>query len=74
VQELDAKMGVAHWWKVGSSEWQAAAKLVVVCKYQRALDNLESLVVAQIFELMKMNLLGIGINSFFSSFPFPSNC
>lgn len=64
VQELEEKMGITHRWKIGSSEWRAAAKLVVNRKYQLALDNLESLVVARIFELSKMNMSGTGKTSF----------
>ena len=46
---------------MGSVEWEEAKKLVTECKYQRALDNLEGLVVAQIFELTKMNWSQTGI-------------
>jgi collagenase-like PrtC family protease len=67
VQELEGKMGIVHRWKIGGSDWQAAAKLVVMRQYRRALDNLESLVVARIFELSKMNMSGTG-ELFFSLF------
>ena len=60
VQDLEAKIGITHRWKVGGSEWRAAAKLVVMRKYRCALDNLEGLVVARIFELTKMHMSGTG--------------
>src|ERR1700722_19295703 len=60
VQELERKIGITHRWKIGGSAWQAAARLVVMRKYSRALDNLEGLVVARIFELTKMNMSGTG--------------
>ena len=48
-------------WVVGSIEWQNTEKLVTECKYQCALDKLEGLVVACIFELMKMNCSQTGM-------------
>ncbi|KAG1884117.1 hypothetical protein F4604DRAFT_1878863 [Suillus subluteus] len=41
-------------------EWRDAGRLVANCKLQCALDNLEGLVVARIFELSKMNQAGTG--------------
>ena len=58
VQELEIKLDVTSHWKPGDVEWQNAGCLVAQQKYQRALDHLESLVVAHIFELGKMNRAG----------------
>lgn len=55
VQVLEAKLGVQVRWVPESQEWQEAGRLVAMRKYQRALDSLESLVVARLFELSKMN-------------------
>jgi len=61
VQDLEKKLEITQRWKVGSLEWRAAAKLVAMHKYQKALDNLEGLVVARIFELTKMNMSQTGM-------------
>ncbi|KIM59696.1 hypothetical protein SCLCIDRAFT_27102 [Scleroderma citrinum Foug A] len=60
VQELEIKLDVTSRWKPGDVEWQNAGHLVAQRKYQHALDHLESLVVAHIFELSKMNQAGTG--------------
>jgi hypothetical protein len=48
-------MDVSERWTPRSPECQEAAKLLHMRKYQRALDVLEGLVVACVFELSKMN-------------------
>ncbi|KAH7904826.1 hypothetical protein BJ138DRAFT_1119044 [Hygrophoropsis aurantiaca] len=60
VQQLESRLEVVRRWVPGDSEWENAAKLVANRKYQRALDTLEGLVVARIFELTKMNRSGTG--------------
>lgn len=55
VQILERKLEISHRWEPASTEWQATAQLVVMRKYQRALDVLEGLIVARMFELTKMN-------------------
>ena len=55
VQELELKLEIPSRWKPGDVEWQNAGRLVAQRKYRRALNHLESLVVARIFELRKMN-------------------
>ncbi|KAH7923679.1 hypothetical protein BV22DRAFT_1105986 [Leucogyrophana mollusca] len=60
VQSLEIKLGVAHRWVPGDPEWQNAGRLVANRKYQRALDTLEGLIVARLFELTKMNRAGTG--------------
>ncbi|KAG2109486.1 hypothetical protein DEU56DRAFT_874508 [Suillus clintonianus] len=42
-------------------EWQRVGRLVANRKYQRALDRLEGLIVARIFELTRMNRAGTGV-------------
>ena len=51
-------------------DWQAATKLVTEREYHRSLDHLEGLVVACLFELSKMNRVGIGKSLLFSSISF----
>ncbi|KAI5999610.1 hypothetical protein EDD15DRAFT_2193652 [Pisolithus albus] len=60
VQELEGRLGITRRWVLGDEEWQAASRLVANRKYQRALDNVERLVVSRIFELSKMNQSGTG--------------
>ncbi|KAI5992520.1 hypothetical protein EDD15DRAFT_2388285 [Pisolithus albus] len=60
VQELEGRLGITRRWVPEDEEWQAAARLVANRKYQRALDNVERLVVSWIFELSKMNQSSTG--------------
>lgn len=60
VQELEVKLGITRRWVPDDQEWRDAGRLVANRKLQRALDNLEGLVVARIFELSKMNRAGTG--------------
>jgi hypothetical protein len=62
VQDLEKKLGIPCRWEVGGVEWEKAEKLVTMRKYQRAIDNLEGLVVARIFELTKMNMSQTGLS------------
>jgi hypothetical protein len=55
VQALEVQMDLSVCWVNGSPECLEAAKLLYMRKYQRALDVLEGLVVARVFELTKMN-------------------
>ncbi|KIJ58438.1 hypothetical protein HYDPIDRAFT_102653, partial [Hydnomerulius pinastri MD-312] len=58
VQELESKLDIKDRWTPEDVDWQRAARLVANREYQRALDNLEGLVVARIFELSKINRAG----------------
>ncbi|KAI6100661.1 hypothetical protein EV401DRAFT_1877468, partial [Pisolithus croceorrhizus] len=59
-QDLEIKLSITKRWVPEDEEWQTAGRLVANHKYQRCLDQLESLVVTQIFELSKMNQAGTG--------------
>ena len=61
VQDLENKLGISRRWVPGDPEWEDAERLVFNRKYQRAVDHLEGLVVARIFELGKMNRAGTGL-------------
>jgi hypothetical protein len=65
VHDLEMKLGVDKRWQPEDIEWQNAARLVANRKYQLALDTLEGLIVARIFELSKMNRAGTGMSSIF---------
>ncbi|KAI6094284.1 hypothetical protein EDD16DRAFT_1699072 [Pisolithus croceorrhizus] len=63
VQEnYDKDLLCKNWnrWTPEDKEWQHVGRLVANQEYRRALDTLESLVVAWLFELMKMNRAGTG--------------
>ncbi|KAJ7722863.1 hypothetical protein B0H14DRAFT_2642048 [Mycena olivaceomarginata] len=53
VQDLEVKLDITTRWVPGCEEWDRAAKL-------RALDQLQGLVVARLFELTKVNMSGTG--------------
>jgi hypothetical protein len=54
------RLGVVERWEPGRPEWQRAGELVSMRRYQRALDHLEGLIVARMFELTKMNMSQTG--------------
>jgi hypothetical protein len=62
IQMLEKKMNIQERWNPGSLEWKAAAKKVVMRRYQRCIDILEGLVVARMFELTKMNMSHTGMS------------
>ncbi|KAG1797356.1 uncharacterized protein HD556DRAFT_1267601 [Suillus plorans] len=59
-QVLECKLEVEKRWVAEDAQWQKVGRLVANRKYQRALDRLEGLIVARIFELTKMNRAGTG--------------
>ncbi|KAG1888001.1 uncharacterized protein F5891DRAFT_1218431 [Suillus fuscotomentosus] len=60
VQALECKLEVEKRWTPEDPQWQKVGRLVANQKYQHALDRLEGLIVARIFELTKMNRAGTG--------------
>jgi hypothetical protein len=60
-QDLEMRLCIVERWKPGSPEWQRASELVSMRRYQRALDHLEGLIVARMFELTKMNMSQTGM-------------
>ncbi|KAJ7075132.1 hypothetical protein B0H15DRAFT_792282 [Mycena belliarum] len=59
VQDLEARLGTERW-VPGGEKWEGAATMVGRRRYQRALDALEGLIIARMFELFKVNLAGTG--------------
>jgi hypothetical protein len=57
---MEKRLNVSNRWAPESEEWKAAAVRVPMRKYQRCLDTLEGLVVARMFELMRMNMSQTG--------------
>jgi hypothetical protein len=60
VHELEHKLVIQIPWAPDSDEWIVACEKVQLREYRKAVDRLESLVVAQIFELSKMNMSQTG--------------
>ncbi|KAF8158816.1 hypothetical protein K438DRAFT_1910014 [Mycena galopus ATCC 62051] len=60
VQDLEVRLGVETRWVAGDENWVAAAHLVRKRRYQRALDDLERLIISRMFELSKCNMAGTG--------------
>ncbi|KAJ7809272.1 hypothetical protein B0H14DRAFT_2867397 [Mycena olivaceomarginata] len=60
MQDLELKLGIMTRWEPGSEAWVKAAKMVSSRRYQHALDQLQGLVVARMFELSKVNMSGTG--------------
>ncbi|KAK0489884.1 hypothetical protein EDD18DRAFT_1311113 [Armillaria luteobubalina] len=62
VQDLERSLNISpeERWIVGSEKWRENEQRVAMRTYRRCLDQLEGLVVACIFELMKMNMSHTG--------------
>jgi hypothetical protein len=60
MQDLELRLRITMWWEPGSDTWVKAAKMVSKRHYQRTLDQLQGLVVARMFELLKVNMSGTG--------------
>ncbi|KAG7091522.1 hypothetical protein E1B28_010551 [Marasmius oreades] len=64
VVALERRMGISPEarWTSDSTDWKEAETLVKRATYQRCLDKLESLIVARLFELTRMNRSHTGYN------------
>ena len=60
LQDLEVMLGIVDRWVPECPEWKAAALMVGKRRYQRCLDDLESLIVSRMFELTKMNISQTG--------------
>ncbi|KAJ7738548.1 hypothetical protein B0H14DRAFT_3097444 [Mycena olivaceomarginata] len=60
MQDLELRLEITSRWVAGDEDWVKAAEMVGRRRYQWALDQLQGLVVARMFELCKMNMLGTG--------------
>ncbi|KAG1802115.1 uncharacterized protein HD556DRAFT_1429739 [Suillus plorans] len=56
VVSMEVKMGITNRWQPSSPEYQATMKYMSNYQYQRALDNLQRLVVQRLFELQRLNI------------------
>uniref|UniRef100_A0A0W0FVZ3 Uncharacterized protein n=1 Tax=Moniliophthora roreri TaxID=221103 RepID=A0A0W0FVZ3_MONRR len=60
VERLEELLNIVSPWVVGSKEWENALVTQMEMEYREALERLEGLVVAQLFELAKVNKAGTG--------------
>ncbi|KAH9855188.1 hypothetical protein C2E23DRAFT_724520 [Lenzites betulinus] len=60
VADLEVHLGITASWQPGDAEYIRVAQYVATRKYQRALSNLQRLVVQRLFELHKMNISQTG--------------
>lgn len=64
VADLEVHLGVASRWQPSDAQYMRVAKYIATRTYQRALANLQRLVVHRLFELHKMNLAQTGTLAF----------
>ncbi|KAF8331610.1 hypothetical protein F5887DRAFT_1063993 [Amanita rubescens] len=60
IVNLEAKLGIKNRWTANHPDYQTYYEENVVTEYQRAVDELERLVVMRLFELTKMGASGTG--------------
>ncbi|THU97173.1 hypothetical protein K435DRAFT_663150 [Dendrothele bispora CBS 962.96] len=62
VQALEEALGIDPMdrWKEGSESWQKAEDMVNLHEYHKALERLEGLIIARLFELSRLNVAGTG--------------
>ncbi len=63
VADLEVLLGISTSWQPADAEYMRVAQYIATRKYQRALSNLQRLVVQRLFELQKMNLSQTGKSS-----------
>lgn len=63
VQALELKLGITSRWTPQSIEFEETGRMFAMRRYQLALDKLEGLVVARLFELTSMNRAQMGKHS-----------
>ncbi|KAG1745379.1 uncharacterized protein EDB91DRAFT_1236322 [Suillus paluster] len=56
VISMEIKLGIANCWNISSPEYQDTLKYMTLRKYHKALNNLQHLVVQQLFELQRLNV------------------
>lgn len=69
VHDLEIKLNIdeSDRWTPESPQWMEAEVAIDRAEYQSAIDKVEGLVVARLFELSKLNQSGIGARLFFCS-------
>ncbi|KAJ7300506.1 hypothetical protein DFH08DRAFT_919255 [Mycena albidolilacea] len=60
VEDLEQKLGVETWWTSNSPQWTATDAALKKHKYLDALDEIEQIILAQLFEMTKVHQSGTG--------------
>ncbi|KAJ6477237.1 hypothetical protein DFH09DRAFT_952052 [Mycena vulgaris] len=60
VNDLEVRLAYDVQWTPECEQWKEASAMVKRRRYQRALDHLQGLIIARMFELTKMNMSGTG--------------
>ncbi|KAJ7351211.1 hypothetical protein DFH08DRAFT_694535, partial [Mycena albidolilacea] len=60
VHNLELRLAITTCWALGDENWIEVSAMLSKHHYQRALDHLQGLLIAQMFELVKCNMLGTG--------------
>ncbi|KAJ3773182.1 hypothetical protein FB446DRAFT_797239 [Lentinula raphanica] len=60
VHILEERLDIKEQWSEDSNEWKEAAEMSHTYNYRKCVDKLEGLIVAKIFELLKMHMAGTG--------------
>ena len=60
VEDLENKLGIYERWEPKHPDWISTQKIIEMRKYYQAVDHLEGLVVARLFELAKAHQSGTG--------------
>ena len=55
------KLGITERWTPNDPEWIKASRSMDEIELDKAIDKLEGLVVARLFEFAKMNRAGVGV-------------
>jgi hypothetical protein len=60
VHDLELRLAITTRWAPGDEKWIEVAAMLSKRRYQRALDHLQGLIIARMFELAKCNMSGTG--------------
>ncbi|KAG6859531.1 hypothetical protein C0995_007551 [Termitomyces sp. Mi166 len=60
ILDMEQRMNIDLRWTVNYSKYQKTAEYIANCKYEKALDHLQTLVIKCLFELHKLNLFQTG--------------
>lgn len=63
VVELEVRLGLHVQWQPSDPDYMRVSQYIATRKYQKALSNLQRLVIQRLFELHKMNLARTGESS-----------
>jgi hypothetical protein len=60
VHDLELRLAITTCWTPGDEKWIEVSAMLSKRRYQRALNHLQGLIIARMFELAKCNMSGTG--------------